>query len=48
MTSQLADNKDCVSPSEVASTIAKNVMPKKVRYGLLKMFLLTYCRNLRR
>lgn len=40
MTGQLADNKDCISPSEVASTIAKNVMPKKVRYGLLKMFLL--------
>ena len=40
MTSQLADNKDCVSPSEVASSIAKSVMPKKVRYGLLKMFLL--------
>ena len=38
MTSQLANNKDCVSPSEVASAIAKNVMPSKARYNLLKMF----------
>lgn len=38
--SQLADNKDCVSPSEVASSLAKKVMPTKAHYSLLKMFLL--------
>ena len=38
--SQLADNKDCVSPSEVASSLAKKVMPTKARYSFLKMFLL--------
>ena len=40
MTAQIADNKDCVSPSEVASSIAKKVMPQKAQYGFLKMFLL--------
>ena len=40
MTSQLADNKDCVSPSEVASSLAKKIMPKKAQYSFLKMFLL--------
>lgn len=40
MTIQQADNKDCISPSEVASSIAKKVMPQKAHYSLLKMFLL--------
>lgn len=40
MTAQLADNKDCVSPSEVASSLAKKIMPKKAQYSFLKMFLL--------
>ena len=40
MTAQIADNKDCVSPSEVASSLAKKIMPKKAQYGFLKMFLL--------
>ncbi|MBQ4645812.1 MAG: formate/nitrite transporter family protein [Candidatus Gastranaerophilales bacterium] len=40
MTNQLVDNKDCVSPSEVAASLAKKVMPQKAHYGLLKMFLL--------
>lgn len=40
MTSQLADNKDCVSPKDVAINIATKVMPQKAHYNLLKMFLL--------
>ncbi|MBR3605080.1 MAG: formate/nitrite transporter family protein [Candidatus Gastranaerophilales bacterium] len=40
MTAQIADNKDCVSPSEVASSLAKKIMPKKAQYSFLKMFLL--------
>ena len=40
MTAQIADNKDCVSPSEVASSLAKKIMPHKAKYGFLKMFLL--------
>ena len=40
MTNQLADNKDCVSPSEVASSLAKKIMPAKAHYSLVKMFLL--------
>ncbi len=33
MTAQIADNKDCVSPSEVASSLAKKIMPKKAQYS---------------
>jgi len=40
MTAQIADNKDCVTPDEVASTLAKKVMPTKAHYSLTKMFLL--------
>ena len=40
MSNQTADIKDCVSPSEVASSLAKKIMPKKAQYGFLKMFLL--------
>lgn len=40
MTNQSIDNKDCVTPSEVISTLAKKVMPQKAHYSLLKMFLL--------
>ena len=40
MTSNTPEIKDCVSPSEVASTLAKKIMPQKARYSLLKMFLL--------
>lgn len=40
MNSTLVDNKDCISPNEVASSIARNIMPNKAKYSLLKMFLL--------
>lgn len=40
MTAQIADNKDCVAPNEVANNLAWKVMPQKARYSLLKMFLL--------
>lgn len=40
MTSQLANNIDCVNPKDVAFNIAQKVMPQKARYNFLKMFLL--------
>lgn len=40
MTEIVVDNKDCVSPSEVATSFAEKVMPKKANYNLLKMFVL--------
>lgn len=40
MTQQIIESKDCATPSEVASALAKKIMPQKAHYGLLKMFLL--------
>ena len=37
MTNQIVDNKDCVMPCEVASTLARTALPPKAHYNFVKI-----------